>query len=247
MAASPAAISVAIAAGTRLATSCARYDLASFDRVHAYGDSREDRADAGTGAGALVARRSRRLSVTVTTGARLHRRRWSNASTACCRRPNAGSAAMPAAGPMPNAMARGEAGIDHCPPGGDAGARALARVLGVPAKPYDRSRGEQAAAAASRWWWKPTASAAPSASRPARSTPSSARRKLMHVVIDPLCTGCELCVPGVPGRLHRDGTTAKTRQDLRWRSERQEMFASECILRRPSSAHTKNPGRKTSL
>ena len=39
-------------------------------------------------------------------------------------------------------MARGEADIDRCPPGGDAGARALARVLGVPAKPFDRSRGE---------------------------------------------------------------------------------------------------------
>src|SRR5690606_42026205 len=40
------------------------------------------------------------------------------------------------------AMARGEAGPDRCPPGGDAGARALARLLRVPAVPYDRARGE---------------------------------------------------------------------------------------------------------
>ena len=44
--------------------------------------------------------------------------------------------------PYAQAMARGEADIDHCPPGGDAGARALAKLLGVDAKPYDRSRGE---------------------------------------------------------------------------------------------------------
>ena len=44
--------------------------------------------------------------------------------------------------PYAEAMARGEAGIDHCPPGGDAGARTLARILGVPAQPFDRSRGE---------------------------------------------------------------------------------------------------------
>ena len=48
--------------------------------------------------------------------------------------------------PYAEAMARGEAGPDRCPPGGDAGARALARVLGVPAVPYDRARGEHKAA-----------------------------------------------------------------------------------------------------
>src|SRR5690606_42080007 len=44
--------------------------------------------------------------------------------------------------PYAAAMARGEAGPDRCPPGGDAGARALARLLRVPAVPYDRARGE---------------------------------------------------------------------------------------------------------
>ena len=43
--------------------------------------------------------------------------------------------------PYAEAMAAGIADIDHCPPGGDAGARALAHVLGVAAKPYDRLRG----------------------------------------------------------------------------------------------------------
>ena len=43
--------------------------------------------------------------------------------------------------PYAEALASGVADVDRCPPGGDAGARALARLLGVQAKPYDRSRG----------------------------------------------------------------------------------------------------------
>ncbi len=44
--------------------------------------------------------------------------------------------------PYAEAMACGEAGPDHCPPGGDTGAAALAHVLHVPAVPYDRGRGQ---------------------------------------------------------------------------------------------------------
>src|SRR5690606_2091088 len=43
--------------------------------------------------------------------------------------------------PYAEAMARREAGVERCPPGGDAGARALAHVLGVPPLAYDRTRG----------------------------------------------------------------------------------------------------------
>jgi len=44
--------------------------------------------------------------------------------------------------PYAEAMAQGDAGPDRCPPGGDAGARALAALLGVPAVPFDRTLGE---------------------------------------------------------------------------------------------------------
>ncbi|MET1161097.1 MAG: RnfABCDGE type electron transport complex subunit B, partial [Pseudoxanthomonas sp.] len=43
--------------------------------------------------------------------------------------------------PYAEAMARHEAEVDRCPPGGDAGARALAHVLALAPKPYDRARG----------------------------------------------------------------------------------------------------------
>jgi electron transport complex protein RnfB len=99
--------------------------------------------------------------------------------------------------PYADAMARGEAGVDHCPPGGDAGARALAHVLGVPAVPYDRSRGVQ-----------PPPQVALvveddciGCTKCIQACPVDAiigASKHMHVVIEPLCTGCELCVPACP-------------------------------------------------
>lgn len=94
-------------------------------------------------------------------------------------------------------MAHGEADIDRCPPGGDAGARALARVLGVDAKPFDRTRGEH----------KPAQVAVIveadciGCTKCIQACPVDAiigASKHMHTVIEPLCTGCELCVPACP-------------------------------------------------
>jgi len=99
--------------------------------------------------------------------------------------------------PYAEAMAAGKAGIDHCPPGGDVGARALAQVLGVPARPYDRSRGEQSL---------PLVAMVVEAdcigcTKCIQACPVDAiigASKHMHVVIESLCTGCALCVPPCP-------------------------------------------------
>ncbi len=99
--------------------------------------------------------------------------------------------------PYAEAMAGGQAGIDHCPPGGDAGALALARLLGVAPLPYDRSRGSH----------KPPQVAAVveadciGCTKCIQACPVDAiigGNKLMHAVLPPLCTGCELCVPACP-------------------------------------------------
>jgi electron transport complex protein RnfB len=100
--------------------------------------------------------------------------------------------------PYAEAMSRGDAGVDHCPPGGDAGARALANLLGLPARPYDRSRGEHKTPA-------PVAVIVEAdcigCTKCIQACPVDAiigAAKHMHVVIEPLCTGCELCVPACP-------------------------------------------------
>ena len=99
--------------------------------------------------------------------------------------------------PYAEAMARGEAGIDHCPPGGDAGARALAWLLGVPARPYDRSRGLQPPAQVAAI----IEEACIGCTKCIQACPVDAivgGSKLMHAVIEPWCTGCALCLPPCP-------------------------------------------------
>lgn len=99
--------------------------------------------------------------------------------------------------PYAEAMARGEAGVDRCPPGGDAGARALAHVLDVPARPYDRTRGVHAPARVAVI----VEADCIGCTRCIQACPVDAivgAAKLMHAVIEPLCTGCELCIPACP-------------------------------------------------
>ncbi|RNF85152.1 Rnf electron transport complex subunit RnfB [Montanilutibacter psychrotolerans] len=108
-----------------------------------------------------------------------------------------GQCGYPGCRPYAEAMAAGDAGVDHCPPGGDAGAMALARLLGAEPRPYDRSRGEH----------KPPQVALVveadciGCTKCIQACPVDAivgAAKHMHTVIEPLCTGCELCVPACP-------------------------------------------------
>jgi len=99
--------------------------------------------------------------------------------------------------PYAQALARGEAGIDHCPPGGDDGARALARLLGVPFKPYDRARGRHAPDQVVVVVEEDCIGC----TKCIQACPVDAiigAAKLMHTVIPELCTGCELCIPACP-------------------------------------------------
>lgn len=99
--------------------------------------------------------------------------------------------------PYAEAIAGGEADINRCPPGGDDGVQALARLLGRPAPDLDRSRGEPG----------PLAVAVVDETHcigctlcidacPVDAIVGAAKR--MHTVLDALCTGCDLCVPRCP-------------------------------------------------
>ncbi len=99
--------------------------------------------------------------------------------------------------PYAEAMAAGDADIDRCPPGGDAGARALARVLDVDAKPYDRSRGEHKPAQVALIVEADCIGCTKCIQAcPVDAIIGAAKHK--HTVIEPLCTGCELCIPACP-------------------------------------------------
>ena len=99
--------------------------------------------------------------------------------------------------PYAEAMAVREAGVERCPPGGDAGARALAHVLSTTAPPYDRTRGSQKAPAVALI----IEADCIGCTKCIQACPVDAivgGAKHMHVVVEPLCTGCELCLPACP-------------------------------------------------
>jgi electron transport complex protein RnfB len=103
----------------------------------------------------------------------------------------------PGCRPYAEAIARGEADIDKCPPGGDAGIRGLAALLSRAPKPLDPAHGtEQPRAAAlirEEWCIGCTLCI--------QACPVDAivgAPKQMHTVLTAACTGCELCLPPCP-------------------------------------------------
>lgn len=103
----------------------------------------------------------------------------------------------PACRPYAEAVARGEAAINRCPPGGVAGVRALARLTGRPVLPLDPECGVEAPPRVALIG----EDACIGCTRCIQACPVDAivgASKLMHTVVADLCTGCGLCVPPCP-------------------------------------------------
>jgi len=99
--------------------------------------------------------------------------------------------------PYARAIAAGEAGIDRCPPGGDAGAAALAALTGRAARPVDRACGEPGPLLVATI----DEAACIGCTLCIVACPVDAivgAQKRMHAVLPSLCSGCELCVPACP-------------------------------------------------
>lgn len=103
----------------------------------------------------------------------------------------------PACRPYAEAIARGEAAINQCPPGGDAGIRLLAKLTGQSYQPLNPANGIEV----------PRAIAVIDETRCIgctvciRACPVDAivgGFKHMHTVLIDDCTGCELCVAPCP-------------------------------------------------
>jgi len=95
------------------------------------------------------------------------------------------------------ALARGEADLDRCPPGGEATIEALSRLTGRAPKALDAACGapgpRRAARIDERWCIGCTLCIA---ACPVDAIIGGAKR--MHTVVERLCTGCELCLAPCP-------------------------------------------------
>src|SRR5690606_20472578 len=95
------------------------------------------------------------------------------------------------------AIARGEAGIDQCPPGGEEGVRRLAALTGQAPRPLDPAfgtEGPRSLAVIDEAWCI-------GCTKCLDACPTDAIvgiHKRMHTVVEAHCTGCELCIPVCP-------------------------------------------------
>jgi electron transport complex protein RnfB len=108
-----------------------------------------------------------------------------------------GQCGFPGCKPYATAIAKGEADINRCPPGGEDGINKLAQLLGVEPKPLNAECGEV----------KPKSVAiideqiCIGCTLCIQACPVDAilgAAKQMHTVITAECTGCELCVKPCP-------------------------------------------------
>ena len=108
-----------------------------------------------------------------------------------------GQCGFPGCKPYATAIAKGEAEINQCPPGGEEGIRKLSDLLGREFKPLSAEHGLE----------KPKSVAfidensCIGCTLCIQACPVDAivgAAKQMHTIVAPLCTGCELCLPPCP-------------------------------------------------
>ena len=135
-----------------------------------------------------------------------------------------GQCNFPGCRPYAEAIANGEADINQCPPGGEAGVRALANLLGREAVSLNPENGEE----------KPPVvalideQACIGCTLCIQACPVDAimgAPKMMHTVLEAECTGCELCLPPCPVDCIDLVRPDQPFKDWRWPRPMPERFA----------------------
>lgn len=109
-----------------------------------------------------------------------------------------GQCIYPGCRPYAEAIAKGEADINQCPPGGDDTIEALANLLGVEAKPLDEEHGQHSDIPTVAIIIEDTCIGCTLCIKACPVDAILGAAKQMHTVIESECTGCELCIPPCP-------------------------------------------------
>jgi electron transport complex protein RnfB len=99
--------------------------------------------------------------------------------------------------PYADALARGDAALNRCPPGGTVLIGRLAALLDRPPLPLDESCGTEGPPSVA-WIDEPACIGCARCLDPCPTDAIIGARKRMHTVIAADCTGCELCLPVCP-------------------------------------------------
>lgn len=105
-----------------------------------------------------------------------------------------GQCGFPGCRPYAEAIAKDEADINLCPPGGADGVKKLAELLGKEAKPLDAEEKPKSVAVIEE-------ASCIGCTLCIQACPVDAivgAAKQMHTIVSDLCTGCELCLPPCP-------------------------------------------------
>ena len=100
--------------------------------------------------------------------------------------------------PYAEAIAKGEADINQCPPGGETVIIALADLLDVEAKPLNAEHGEEKESKTVVYIDENTCIGCTLCIQACPVDAILGAAKHMHTVIESECTGCDLCIPPCP-------------------------------------------------
>jgi len=109
-----------------------------------------------------------------------------------------GQCSFPGCRPYAEAIANGEADINQCPPGGEAGIRALAELLGVEPRPLSVEHGVEKTDKTVAMINENTCIGCTLCIQACPVDAILGAAKQMHTVIERECTGCELCLAPCP-------------------------------------------------
>ena len=107
-----------------------------------------------------------------------------------------GQCGFPGCKPYAEAIAKGEADINKCPPGGEEGIRKLAELLGVEYKPFGEGTAPKGKMVA--FIDEQTCIGCTLCLQACPVDAIAGAAKQMHTIIASECTGCELCVAPCP-------------------------------------------------